>query len=103
MPTIPELSAAVAVAVAIGGALYALRRQGNSQMVSLGYDLQGQVDELKATNRYLVGEMARLERENQRMAEQLSLVQEELRDWKRRYEAKMEENDALTRALGAGR
>ena len=101
MPSIPELSAAVAIAVSIGGALFALRRQGDLQLVSSGRDLQSRITELESTNRYLVSEMARLQRDNTRMAEQLSLVAEELRDWKRRYERQMEENNALTIALGA--
>lgn len=109
--SIPELSTAVAIAFAIGGALFALRRQSNSQTLVLGRDLQSQVDELKSTNRYLVTEMARMEREskaeiselkheNTLLSDQLSLVHEELRDWKRRYDNRTAENDALTRALG---
>ena len=99
--SIPELSTAVAIAVAIGGALFALSRQSSNQALVTGRDLQSQVDELKATNRYMVAELARLERENKIMGDKLSFVEEELRDWKRRYERQTAENDALTRALGA--
>lgn len=98
--SIQELLTAAVAFVAIGGALFALRRQRNYQDFVAVRDLQSQVDELKATNRYMVGEMARLERENQRIISQLSLVEEELREWKRRYENKSAENEALTRALG---
>lgn len=98
--SIPEVSTLVAVAVAIGGALYALRRQGDTQTVQANSDLAERVGQLEATNKYLVQEISKLERDNERMRETLSLLEEQVRDSKRRYERLTDENSALAKALG---
>jgi len=100
---ISEIVTLVTVVVAIGGSLYAVRRQGDTQAVSSNADLRERVTYLENANRYLIAEMARLERDNGRLVEQVQLLAEELRDWKRRFELKSEENAALSRALGSNR
>lgn len=98
--SLPEISTVVAVAIAVGGALYALRRQGNQQAAIDNTELSRRVRQLETNNKFLLDEISKIEHDNERMREHLSLVQEELRDWKRRYETLTDENAALVKALG---
>jgi chromosome segregation ATPase len=109
--SIPEISATVAIAVAVGGALWALRYQGQVQTVGNNQDLQKRVRQAEATITLLLDELAKNETEHEIdmdklrkdyefIAQSLKDVQEELRDWKRRYERLEEENAALAKALG---
>lgn len=108
--SIPEISTTVAIAIAVGGALWALRYQGQVQTTGNNQDLQRRVRQAEFTITLLLDELTKNETEQEKLrkdyefiAQSLKDVQEELRDWKRRYERLMEENAALTRALGTGR
>ena len=117
--SLPEVSTLVAVVVAIGGSLYALRKQGGVQAASTSVELARRLRTAESTISYLQNEMIVLRAE---MVERVGALQEErqeaLAKWeearaatlllteeaaqlRRQNKERFEQVEALTKALEA--
>ncbi len=117
--SLPEVSTLVAVVVAIGGSLYALRKQGGVQAASTSVELARRLRAAESTISYLQNEMIVLRAE---MVERVGALQEErqeaLAKWeearaatlllteeaaqlRRKNKERFEQVEALTKALEA--
>jgi hypothetical protein len=117
--SLPEVSTLVAVVVAIGGSLYALRKQGGVQAASTSVELARRLRAAESTISYLQNEMIVLRAE---MVERVGALQEErqeaLAKWeearaatlllteeaaqlRRQNKERFEQVEALTKALEA--
>lgn len=117
--SLPEVSTLVAVVVAIGGSLYALRKQGGVQAASTSVELARRLRAAESTISYLQNEIIVLRAE---MVERVGALQEErqeaLAKWeearaatlllteeaaqlRRQNKERFEQVEALTKALEA--
>jgi hypothetical protein len=100
--SLPEVSTLVAVVVAIGGSLYALRKQGGVQAASTSVELARRLRAAESTISYLQNEMIVLRAEMvERVGAATLLLTEEAAQLRLQYKERFEQVEALTKALEA--